>query len=1128
MNKYLKIALSVFGVFTLFGILAFGYLYYIEIVQKDLNVTVSNVTYNSATLTWVSKDASPAIAVVSESKTILPIAYIFDESQYQYDDRDYSAAELENATKTAENIANSSTVGVTDGQIVYEVEVTNLGSYYTHHVTVKGLNPETEYNFMVGEDNIVTRPAGENSLMTSSIPEDLPVPIPSYGVVSESGESISDQIDITDGYIYMYLTDDADKAISNTLSASISFEGSWYMDLSSFRSIESDEYFDRLDIIDGNKVIGAVNSDGTTYEKIIDGNIIAPADPFVLLDIFESNYEGSISLVSEVNASSPSVLGTAIGEVCSVTYTETGAYNSGDGCDYNCKSYGHTVDTIGNCQGEWGPGSKCTKSSDCGAAPQGTQCIHGQYCAGGNGNAQDCTGSCVSAGQENTGGGSGGGSSSVCSPGTCGARTFDCKENKTSSDSANDGCWSLCIDIGGGAGGWQHNSSCRPGVAADDGGGGDDGGTNVCCKSDSDGQHKWRTSCTSGYETNVSSAGSEADCNALNGDSNVCCKSNSDGQHQWSASCTVGYETNVSSAGSEVECNALDGSGAVSNYSCCKSDFDDSHRWGLSCRGYESPVSGISSKPVCLALDGSVGACCRSTTDGFLSWSSDGCSSGFAPTEYAREYCPLVTSVLISPGVHDDLNDARASSSLSTPPANSMPCSKNGELKNGFLCTDIGTGTAHVWRQVIRYNQRAVIECEGKCVCEGLRTPSAVSVWDLNLHAIEGGLCDDFWPNWDGWSAIANERKLIGTDDLCVLTDDEKKEDGLYKGCYCTVGGFGKNNVDEGDYCSVSVVGCLFADSVGSYCNSSGTKICKENRQGVIACLPITSAPVSTPETYTQVLGANTESVSLEEADYKIKLSPSLGVYIVNEPGEYCFTYDEGYYCFDALASGEYSVSIDSNNDGVIDENDIDLGATAVELNVSTITSTQAMRISTGMNLISFEIVSDDMGYMASDVLEYLNGEYSDSFYSIATFDAGKWNVLGSRSGADFASNDFQIIPGKGYLLKSKRDLIIQLRGNRVIDPVPVQMNIGWNLVATHGSDTQYSAESWIDSIGSVGDLTAINVTRWESDKARYDGLQKEADESGVFQVYGFDFPIYTNKGYFVRIDQGSGIWSPE
>lgn len=54
------------------------------------------------------------------------------------------------------------------------------------------------------------------------------------------------------------------------------------------------------------------------------------------------------------------------------------------------------------------------------------------------------------------------------------------------------------------------------------------------------------------------------------------------------------------------------------------------------------------------------------------------------------------------------------------------------------------------------------------------------------------------------------------------------------------------------------------------------------------------------------------------------------------------------------------------------------------------------------------------------------------------------------------------------------------------------------------------------------------NVSRWSSDKGRYDGLQKEQDENGLYQVYGFDFPIIASSGYFVRVLQGQGTWTPD
>ena len=80
----------------------------------------------------------------------------------------------------------------------------------------------------------------------------------------------------------------------------------------------------------------------------------------------------------------------------------------------------------------------------------------------------------------------------------------------------------------------------------------------------------------------------------------------------------------------------------------------------------------------------------------------------------------------------------------------------------------------------------------------------------------------------------------------------------------------------------------------------------------------------------------------------------------------------------------------------------------------------------------------------------------------------------------------------------------------------------GWHLIGVNGSSRSFTALSVIDSMNELEGLTVDNVTQWDHDSSRYEGLQKESGE-----VYGFDFPIEDKIGYFVRVAEGSGVWTP-
>lgn len=45
------------------------------------------------------------------------------------------------------------------------------------------------------------------------------------------------------------------------------------------------------------------------------------------------------------------------------------------------------------------------------------------------------------------------------------------------------------------------------------------------------------------------------------------------------------------------------------------------------------------------------------------------------------------------------------------------------------------------------------------------------------------------------------------------------------------------------------------------------------------------------------------------------------------------------------------------------------------------------------------------------------------------------------EDGSLYGSEDFQLIPGRGYLLKSNHDYLIGLRGLQVVDSVPISLS---------------------------------------------------------------------------------------
>lgn len=261
----------------------------------------------------------------------------------------------------------------------------------------------------------------------------------------------------------------------------------------------------------------------------------------------------------------------------------------------------------------------------------------------------------------------------------------------------------------------------------------------------------------------------------------------------------------------------------------------------------------------------------------------------------------------------------------------------------------------------------------------------------------------------------------------------------------------------------------------------------------------------------------------------------SSGVYYVGEAGVYQIEYEGQIY---EAVVGESNQSvvlyIDQNANGIFEEGtDIQVAVNPTDLNIALTAEAHTYKLAAGFNFIHLPFIPEDYP-MASDLLTYINAEYGGAAYSIAKFD-GSWRVVGANGGQHNV-NDFQLVPGVGYLLKLATSKDVTITGREVLyetegDNAPIFFSPGWNLVGIYGSEAQdYTAESWIDGLNEyeATDFNAVNVTRWPIDKGRYEGLQKEMGEDGEYNVYGFDYPVDQYSSYFVRIVSGRGNWQPE
>ncbi len=175
-----------------------------------------------------------------------------------------------------------------------------------------------------------------------------------------------------------------------------------------------------------------------------------------------------------------------------------------------------------------------------------------------------------------------------------------------------------------------------------------------------------------------------------------------------------------------------------------------------------------------------------------------------------------------------------------------------------------------------------------------------------------------------------------------------------------------------------------------------------------------------------------------------------------------------------------------------------------------------AYNLDQGWNLISFPIVSDEIG-TAKGLLQKIaeSGGYATH---VATYSGGKWKMYSQRGDVSF-SNDFNILPGVGYFIRVHTEVRLEIGGNKFEESLPLDLEVGWNLVGFISPDNEYTADSLIDGMVEAG-IGADTVTKWES--GRYDNYIKEENIS-----YGNDFKIFEVGGYFVRVKENSGRFTP-
>jgi hypothetical protein len=206
--------LKIFGIIITFLLVSFLALYLSESDKGLSDLRITNITSNSATISWTTEKETKGVVRFSEENS-WPIFINRFTGQKAHDDRNLEYDE--------------------DNNVKYSKEIAKDRIF--HHVTIGNLNPETEYFFRIAGKFKVFK-ADIESFKTLPLTDVVAVPDPAYGEIKNfmvEGENPKD------GIVYFKIKNkDNDQDVSENYSVTIAENSTWSIDLASVRTTYGD------------------------------------------------------------------------------------------------------------------------------------------------------------------------------------------------------------------------------------------------------------------------------------------------------------------------------------------------------------------------------------------------------------------------------------------------------------------------------------------------------------------------------------------------------------------------------------------------------------------------------------------------------------------------------------------------------------------------------------------------------------------------------------------------------------------------------------------------------------------------------------------------------------------------
>jgi hypothetical protein len=1149
----------------LVGVIGFGVYEYFRIAPRDVRFT--NVTSSSVTVSWNTKSPTSATALVFKGDTLLPLTVLGLGGERFYDTRDVKAAELRAVQETSTNLFNDDEFGVSMEDISTEIEVVNMGEYYTHHVTISGLDSEKEYSFMIGDSFLYTKANdvdGVSTVETLAVPNSVEAPIPAYGSIKDAQNSEDPEMlaPVYDGIVYFNLKDDITGNRSNVYSGALNEDGNWYIDISGIRVEEGEDFLSGGVVAN---VIGEIAIDAGPegkWEGEIISDIIAPAEMIVINDPLQGEFEGAGIKKVESNILGDFTFDTEAASCLFAGYC--GPCYEGS-LSNACTCPQSTLDSRPGCNGQESGTmeqaidavAKQTNKEMGGCSNNGEPGAHVYF----QGACRECRWDTNRGGYLWT---------------TSGVKDSDCadtsgrviqptvEEDEEEEDECSPDTSQSLIRVGA--------KCCRSGKV----GVGRITTIPATIRGVSDGFESVKAAIDTAPRTiycDIYGTPELESCNVPNGSgrqtANGCSAISCDDGYKLSFNgsstrplmeCIEEEKEEVVPEEIDVDCRNLDNRGKVckyvpfgvgSNYGgtayycsgtgTCVKDGDScyidpryrtqtgEYQGGI-CIEVEDPETVVAEEPI---------------------YSDEACWKG-SGVGYYRIYNEKLQRCLNNGTWKDEPSSG-----------GSQRCLDLYEIYQGTGFKSVGN-----------------VSCNDKD--DFCRLPSGGGYVDF--------YCDgDSWVNWADYveehsttSIPAGDVQILspGTKCLqgtCICEDGVEVGEGTgYSFCPevgpsdCTIG-------TVGDTCNYSGYTCQeFVSDPEKVCNdeicakkyyadqyASGRadelyiEVCvgntcysrMDNKNNLVKIgervqcqySSVSNLEISNPRGVSALDGLFTLAsmgkvlAAVEgEGFSEYVIDPISGMVSGINPGSYIIEYEGEFYAFtirdyNLSEGGEVEIYLDKNDNGEYDEGvDIKVSDIASKIKILTLSKTYNYELKKGFNFVTFPfLIKNEDSQSAASLLRNLNEIYGNSLFSISKYEGGRWKIVGQNT-VVYGNNDFQLLPGEGYVIKAKEEITVSVIGQPVkyettADSAPVTLFEGWNLIGLYGTGVKtYTAKTMIADINAAN-FTADNVSKWEKEKQSYEGFQFSEG-----QEYGFDFPINSLEAVFVRVLEGRGNWQPK